>query len=302
VEKSDTSESNKKTGREYTFWLWATIALTLLLVSSLPQLVLDDGAAYTDEWLRDTIVGEVNVLPLVMYAIVLISLFVLIYLRREHWRADWPIVLLGGLLLGSCMAFISLAPLLELEIPVEEEGLPEEAEEIEDPETAEFMLDSEVIMVDGFVSPPGWVTLLVSLLLAFTMLLVLYGLVYMLFLPPPAKEDETPFTEVVQQARTAIKALRQGEPLADVILRCYADMEQTLRTTQGIERHQTMTAREFEQQLVQLGLPAEAVRTLTRLFETVRYGRYTPNPDDETTALDSLTQIVAATGRERPAG
>ena len=61
-------------------------------------------------------------------------------------------------------------------------------------------------------------------------------------------------------------------------------------------REETMTAREFEDQLVKKGLPQEAIRTLTRLFEQVRYGSAPPNPRDEVLALECLTDIAKACG------
>jgi hypothetical protein len=53
-----------------------------------------------------------------------------------------------------------------------------------------------------------------------------------------------------------------------------------------------MTPREFEDRLINRGLPGESIKTLTRLFEQVRYGSLNANPGEEDQAVACLTDIV----------
>ena len=55
-----------------------------------------------------------------------------------------------------------------------------------------------------------------------------------------------------------------------------------------------MTVREFEVFLVDNGLPKEAIQTLSRLFEQVRYGGTLEDTRQEELALSCLTDIVNA--------
>jgi hypothetical protein len=304
VVRSDRIIFNKQAGWWLKVWLWAVLGLALVLAAGLPGLTLDEQRiTYSGEdWTRDLLTGDAGLMPVIMVGLVALSLILFVYLRQQRgWRRAWPVLLLVGLMVGGCMVVISYTSTVEVEYPEEELSADNPEQEIDS--EAEPLYDPGIIVeMDEFTAPPAWVGLIVSTLIAFLILFMFISiyLFYLFAVHPFGKEaeDEEPLTEVVEQARTAISALKQGQPLANVVLRCYADMEQTLRANRGIERHQTMTAREFEQQLVQLGLPAEAVRTLTRLFETVRYGHYAPRPEDQKAAIDSLTQIVIASGGE----
>ncbi len=274
--------------------------LLVLLAAGLPDLMLDDGAQFASNWRLDTIAGQVNILPFVYAALLIIILTLAIYWRRRTWTNFWRTMLVIVAVLGACGAFISLAPVVEVELPAEEEELVEEDEPEATPEAlAAPGVPQPVVELDPPDPVPDWVTLLAGALVVFVVLLLIFSLLYAFARLVPAGQMvdiEEPLQEVGRQAETAVIALRQGKPLSDVVLRCYTDMEQAVRITQGLEREQTMTVREFEQELLRLGLPAAAVSTLVHLFEQVRYGRYAPQPEDQAQAIDSLTKIIAAAG------
>lgn len=97
---------------------------------------------------------------------------------------------------------------------------------------------------------------------------------------------------LVLEAERAMKALRAGVDLKNVIVCCYQQMSLALQQEQGIELEETMTAREFECLLEARGVPHTPVYQLTRLFETARYGYQQPQPGDEQKAFDCLNAIV----------
>jgi hypothetical protein len=93
------------------------------------------------------------------------------------------------------------------------------------------------------------------------------------------------------EAGTARQAILEGGDLRDVITRCYRGMSLALERGRGIERESSMTAREFEAVLEEAGVPPDALRRLTRLFEAVRYGDGSPCAADEAEALRCLAEI-----------
>ncbi|MBN1178908.1 MAG: DUF4129 domain-containing protein, partial [Anaerolineae bacterium] len=99
-----------------------------------------------------------------------------------------------------------------------------------------------------------------------------------------------------EEAQEAIDQLCAGADLKDVVLRCYVDMSHTLQESKGIERDKAMTPREFEQHLMNTGLPHEHVQQLTRLFEAVRYGAKHLGETEQQQAIRCLSAIVETCG------
>jgi hypothetical protein len=111
-----------------------------------------------------------------------------------------------------------------------------------------------------------------------------------IFAPPP--NWATTLDIVGLEAEKARQELRAGLGLKDVIIKCYRQMSLALEKDQGIERKDSMTAREFETFLQAAGVPYAPVHQLTQLFEAARYGNWQPNPVDEQKAVDCLEAIV----------
>lgn len=97
---------------------------------------------------------------------------------------------------------------------------------------------------------------------------------------------------MLHQAEGAMGALQAGMDLKNVIVRCYLQMTHAIQEEQGLERTDSMTAREFENWLAQKGFPSVPVRQLTSLFEKVRYSKQSTSSDDEKMAVDSLHEII----------
>jgi hypothetical protein len=93
-------------------------------------------------------------------------------------------------------------------------------------------------------------------------------------------------------ARASLADLSSGGDTSDVIIHCYQRMSEVVAHRKNLERKESMTPGEFASRLEEAGLPGEAVRTLTRLFETVRYGAHKSNPKMDHEAVACLTTIL----------
>lgn len=109
------------------------------------------------------------------------------------------------------------------------------------------------------------------------------------------KQEQSPIRfedQLSQEAESAVQAIKVGEGLRSAILRCYLQMARALQEEQNIERGENMTVHEFEEWLAQKGFPTVPVHQLTYLFEKVRYGQEEIDKEDETTAVESLNEII----------
>ena len=144
---------------------------------------------------------------------------------------------------------------------------------------------------DVEANPPEWLSFAVSL----GIILLLAVLVAVLL--RRRRMGSRRLDQLAQQAHAAVADLRAGADLKSSIVRCYAEMCRVVSDRRGLRRERAMTPREFEERLTALGLPAEQVLRLTRLFEGVRYGARTPGPREEQEAVACLTAIAEACGR-----
>lgn len=171
----------------------------------------------------------------------------------------------------------------------EEEGEPVPAPVIELPETSLEEPGEEVVLE---VQTPQWLTLPLTTLF----LLGVGAALWRWWQHRRSHTRERPLTlaELSRRAALAINELRQGQRLDDVIMRCYREMAETVSAQRGLQRRQGETPREFAAELLRAGLPSQAVKRLTYLFELVRYGGYEPGQRERLEAIDSLAAIVAA--------
>jgi hypothetical protein len=151
-------------------------------------------------------------------------------------------------------------------------------------------------LVQFAADPPAWLINLIGILLA----LFITGLAAIIIinrkrLPVHAH----PFERLAQKAEGAIHDLYAGKDLRETIIRCYREMSVVLDQERGIRRNETMTTHEFEELLQGKGLPEGSIHQLTLLFEDVRYGNVQPGEQDETRAIASLNEIVAAMRRKK---
>jgi uncharacterized membrane protein len=245
--------------------------------------------------------ATINPMPFVFIGLLVFSLLVLILWRKLNRKGiPYGAVLLLLLVAAAWVLIISrtAAPVEMGTSGIGETTLEQEMTTGQQQSGAQIPVEGgETIEIAPDQALLGWVSLVISIIVALLFLVTIAALIWLYVYVTPDEmpvEVDKPLTELAYQAKAAIQALRQGQSFSEVVLRCYADMEHVLVTTQGIRRGQTMTAREFEEQLIQLGLPAAAVQELTRLFETTRYSLYTPQEDEQMRAVNSLMAIVAA--------
>jgi hypothetical protein len=73
-------------------------------------------------------------------------------------------------------------------------------------------------------------------------------------------------------------------------------MSEVVQTRRGLQRQHDLTASEFAVRLEQAGLPGEAVRRLTRLFEAARYGGRNASREEMVEAVSCLSMVLHACG------
>ena len=73
-------------------------------------------------------------------------------------------------------------------------------------------------------------------------------------------------------------------------------MGEVVSARRGLQRADATTPREFAERLERAGLPADAVKRLTRLFEAVRYGSRLSDQSDVNEAVACLNSILQACG------
>ncbi len=109
--------------------------------------------------------------------------------------------------------------------------------------------------------------------------------------PPGFAKDR-----IAKIARASLLDLSSGKESTDVILNCYYRMGDAISHRKSIDRSASMTPSEFASRLQAAGFPFEAVQTLTRLFESVRYGGRKSEPRMVDEAVASLTSILQYCG------
>ena len=108
--------------------------------------------------------------------------------------------------------------------------------------------------------------------------------------------SDQPLHRLTQIARTSLHDLSSGRDSTDVILNCYFRMSDVVAEKQNINRATSMTPHEFARRLEQAGLPGNAVKQLTGLFESVRYGGGRSSPVMVREAVACLSTILQYCG------
>jgi hypothetical protein len=103
---------------------------------------------------------------------------------------------------------------------------------------------------------------------------------------------ERPLDEIGLIARDSLDELYAGKSWDDVIVDCYVRMSRVVAVRRGVLRQESMTPGEFAERLEMTGIPSNAVRRLTSLFESVRYGAGKSSRQEIDEAMNCLKSIL----------
>ena len=276
---------SRNTKRTLLLLFAVSLVSLVVLAASLPNLQLHSGTPFpgsnaSSDDLQSAIPispARVYSIPLLRGALALVFLIVMFYIpTRLITRVNLKIILQLMLALVVLLILVYMLPDMT---PAQSTYVPNTSSEI-----------ATVPSFDYPVTPLGQPP---QILIWFVIAGVVLGLGWLIFIVLKRRMNSAKIeVELLQQAEDAVDALRAGMDLRNVIVRCYLQMTYAIQEEQGIERSDTMTAREFENWLEQKGFPTDPVRQLTFLFEKVRYSPQQTSYGDEKIATDSLNEII----------
>jgi hypothetical protein len=110
------------------------------------------------------------------------------------------------------------------------------------------------------------------------------------------RKASQPLEELAKIARSSLDKISSGRDWEDVIINCYKRMNDVVDAQRGLSRRKDLTASEYAARLEGAGLPGDAVRRLTRLFEAARYGARNANREEMVEAVACLNSVLYACG------
>jgi len=271
------------TKRKSLIFLGLVMMITMIIAASLPQLDFQPGMPLPQMQNGKVVAASAREMPSIAVSVnkfAIVFLFIILagamlymtyrLLRGASWKNVMDVIrplLFISVVTYGLVFLILLMPNSESSIPME---MP-----IQTPEPI-------------VTSPLGSVPPLLLWLVGIGLLVisVLTG-VWVL-----STRQSSPINLVGLEAEKAWQALKTGQDLKDVIIKCYQQMSLALEQDQGIERKDFMTTGEFENILEAVGMPHDPIHQLTRLFDAVRYGNWKPNPADEQKAIQCLEAIM----------
>jgi hypothetical protein len=143
-----------------------------------------------------------------------------------------------------------------------------------------------------FAPPSSSSSLVVLVSFLVALLLVLIAWRMFVFWREYRMGNVRPIDRITKIARASLKDLSSGRDSTDVIMNCYYRMSDVVADKRKLERNAAVTPAEFAVQLERAGLPGDAVRRLTRLFEAVRYGGHKTGVGEVNEAVACLTAIL----------
>lgn len=272
-------------------YLSLSIALIALFVlgSSISSLELEAGTLFNRETKEELSLllsqfGEYRGIFLACIAIIPILLLAFTLIQQTRYQ-QLPAARRNNILAVLLqLIFLVLAFLVIRRKILESENNPFNAGQLQPPEIT-FNGELERLPVD--------IPETLAFLVGFALLGVIVVLI--LWLARKREKPSSPLQKIELEALGAISDIEDGADLRNVILRCYYEMNQAVEKQRGMKRAEGMTPREFESQLVVLGIPQEPVLQLTRLFEDVRYGEKDMGSETEDLARKCLSAIASAT-------
>ena len=230
----------------------------------------------------------------VFIVVAFVLLLVLLILFISRLDRKWGIILLVSTVFISFIFYISSIDETIKEIAKPEQSLSTPAaEQVDSPTT---QTTSEISTVE--FQPPKLSNLFL-LFISLAVILFFGFIVWMIFLwqrSEPSVMHIQPLEEIGEAARLALAELNTGVDERDAVIQCYARMSEVVMHSIHVERGASRTAAEFASRLEVLGLPGEATRRLTRLFEAARYSANSSRPLEIQEAKACLVEIARYCG------
>ncbi len=272
---------------------------TLILATGLPRLALDPGKELPLATLVKLLEGDglaisgvkipfdiIRPLIACIWILIIASLIGFIISPEIRKLVFKRIIIYSLWMLLFYGLAVTLAPYLSNQTL---EGQPSEATSL-----GELQPEEPLPKPPDFVlNPPDWLVYASSI----AIIGILLGIIWLgWYFLHRRKRADSPLDELTQEAQQALDNLDAGYNFKDTIMKCYADMSQTLSKQRHINRPQGMTPREFEQYLATSGFKTTDIRRLTRLFERVRYGGKPLGKAEEQEAKACLRVIIYTYG------
>lgn len=143
---------------------------------------------------------------------------------------------------------------------------------------------------------PSWVTFAVTLLVVWGILLLAW--LATRWWSASRSRRRAALDSIARIADHSLRELAHGRSAGDVIVETYVRMNDAVGHYRGLRRGSGSTPREFAERLESAGLPSQSVRSLTSLFEIVRYGGRASSPAEIREAVVCLESILQACGAE----
>jgi hypothetical protein len=281
-----------KPKRNSLIFLAVTAVLVLLLAMSLQSVSLAPGEPFR---LADQTTGssgggglDANVLGWVVRgALAVVVILMPVYIIYSLMSKDGRRRLLVNVILLA--AFLFIADRLQKQMGDQDT----DAQEMALGQPPDQMGDYQPPLAVFTPTPPPWLT--VAVILAAAALLVLLALLALyIYRRRQQPEGDVHMEALAEAAQQTIETISSGGDLTTSVIACYREMSRVVQEQRGIARGETVTPREFEDVLIGRGLPGDAIRTLTRLFESVRYGSVPSGQREIDQAVAALTEIAQA--------
>lgn len=289
--------SSPRTRKTRLILLWTLVALAVLILSvSLSDVRLEPGRRFriephgagtgisTEAQAGDWALPFFKFLFLLAAVLAVLSLIVHLASREGRRR----------LLLDSVVVILAILALTVILRFRPEDGAVKEKEALGEPgQSAQPSLPSALDPVPSFDDrPPPWTGWAVAAGLSLAAAAAAAAVAAAVLTRRKAGGGMA--RDIAEAADEAAGSLRAGVDARNVVIRCYAQMCGIADRDRGVRRERDMTPGEFVALLAAAGIPDAPVRSLTRVFEEVRYGSAAPTGGLERQALDALREISSA--------
>ncbi|MFN2176022.1 MAG: DUF4129 domain-containing protein [Anaerolineales bacterium] len=267
------------------FLVFLSIVALILLSSGLSSLKLKPGVLFQDGLMRELqelLWASEGLLDLTLVLFIILPVIAAILISLQPLRSNVTLQRKRSILTSIIqLGFLILAILL-LKRRVNLQDFQLEVSKRITGNIADFNIFTSQTAVSSL---PWWLNFILSFLLIGTVLLIIVRALF------TTQSNQNPVPLISKKAELTVDAINRGKNFNNVILDCYYEMTRILLEQRGLSLEKTVTPREFEKQLLNLGFSEKPVIWLTRIFERVRYGNLEIEEEDQKLAIHCLEEI-----------